>query len=107
MPYVLRTLHFPAFTCVLVTHVPLLSLALLATCTNLNFRDIRASCANFLFSSYFRGYFWKFTIGRRLHVDVMSDMICLNYFQKKYADTNLYSECFSTYLVLTETVASQ
>lgn len=71
MPYVLRTLHFPAFTCVLVTHVPLLSLALLATCTNLNFRDIRVSCANFLFSSYFRGYFWKFTIGRRLHVDVM------------------------------------
>ena len=65
-----------------------------------------ASRANFLFNSYFRGCFWKFTTGRRLHFDVMimicdmiSDMICLNYFQKKYPDTNLYSECLSTYLV--------
>ena len=71
MPYVLRTLHFPAFTCFLVTYVPLLSLALLAPGTNLNFRAIRASRANFLFNSYFRGCFWKFTTGRRLHVDVM------------------------------------
>lgn len=30
---------------------------------------------------------------------LISDMICLNYFQKKYPDTNLYSECLSTYLV--------